>query len=113
MKKAPATEVNKRPTQANRNTKPRRLTRRQYRLLSALLERPISRKDAGIISGSLNSPDSISSLRNRGLVIDREWLNVYDRDGKKCRTCLYHLNECSHALARELLALGDREGFFR
>ena len=71
-------------SQANSSTpKPLHLTPRQRRALVALLERPRSREELDRIAGTSNSPDLVSRLRQRGILILCEHVSHTDRDGVK------------------------------
>lgn len=71
-------------SKANGSTpKPLHLTQRQRRALVALLERPRSREELDRIAGTSNSPDLVSRLRRRGILILCEHVSHTDRDGVK------------------------------
>jgi hypothetical protein len=108
MKKAPATEVNKRPAQAH-ITKAHPLSPRQRRLLSALLAGPVTTAEARTIAGASNAPACVSTLRGRGLSIQTRMAPGTDRDGKPCEIGTYYLDEESRAHAHQLLTLFSEE----
>ena len=71
-------------SQANGSTPTRlHLTPRQRRALVALMERPRSREELDRIAGTSNSPDLVSRLRQRGILILCEHVSHTDRDGMK------------------------------
>ena len=59
------------------------LSPRQRRALMALLEHPRSREELDRIAGTSNSPDLVSRLRQRGILIVCEHVGHTDRDGVK------------------------------
>ena len=67
------------------------LTPRQRRALVALLERPHSREELDRIAGTSNSPDLVSRLRQRGILIVCEHVSHTDRDGLKGWHGVYRL----------------------
>ncbi|MCD8523085.1 MAG: helix-turn-helix domain-containing protein [Saccharospirillaceae bacterium] len=83
----------------------RPLTPKQRRALLALLNGPITRREAGEVSGALNAPQTVSELRAKGLPVATEWKTGIDRDGRPYRMGLYSLPESAHEHARQLLAL--------
>ena len=79
-------------SKANANSPtPLHLTTRQRRALVALLERPRSREDLDRIAGTSNSPDLVSRLRQRGILILCEHVSHTDRDGVKGWHGVYRL----------------------
>lgn len=110
MKKAPATEAAKRPTQRHDTTINRALSPRQRRLLSALLSGPVTTAEARSISGASNAPACVQTLRERGLSIETRMLEGSDRDGKPCKIGMYHLAKSSRALASTLLTASRQGG---
>ena len=69
------------------------LTPRQRRALAALLERPRTREELDRIAGTSNSPDLVSRLRQRGVLILCEHVSHTDRDGVKGWHGVYKLPE--------------------
>ena len=70
---------------------PLHLTPRQRRALTALLERPRSREELDRIAGTSNSPDLVSRLRQRGILILCQHVTHTDRDGVKGWHGVYRL----------------------
>lgn len=79
---------------------------REERLLIALLEKPHYREHLDRRAGASNSPDIIFRLRNRGLKIDCEHVELIDRDGNKCRPGVYSLPPESKKAVRAALKGG-------
>jgi hypothetical protein len=93
---AAATATTSAPNSAN-STRPRRITPRQQRVISALwsAKRWIPREEIDRIAGASNGPQVIKELRERFTGhdgIDMERIEVTDRDGKACRPGRYKLN---------------------
>lgn len=83
------------------------VTPRQSRLLTALLNGPVSRHNADGIAGASNSPEVVRQLRALGIRIDCERIEILDRDGLPSRPGIYHLCESSEPLVRQILKLGE------
>ena len=66
-------------------------TKRHYRLLKQLLNRPTYREQLDKIVGASNSPEEVRQLRELGWGIICERVPVTDRDGKPSRIGLYYL----------------------
>ena len=79
---------------------------REERLCVALLEKPHYREHLDRRIGASNSPDIVFRLRNRGLKIDCEHVEMIDRDGNKCRPGLYSLPPESKKAVRSALKGG-------
>lgn len=62
---------------------------RHLRAITALLRRPISRKELDSVAGASNSPELVAELRRRGLDTPCERITFVDRDGHKCRPGVY------------------------
>ena len=60
------------------------LGKRELRLLSALLNGPIVRKETDRVTGASNAPHYVGLLRKRGLIVICERISRTDRDGKPC-----------------------------
>ena len=82
----------------------RRLQPRQTRLLAALIQGPLWRKQADRVAGASNSPHYIQDLRRLGLQIQCEQVKSLDRDGRPSRFGRYHLLASSRRQAHELLS---------
>lgn len=109
-KAAPTAGVNTAPNSTNsvQQASVFRLSgsQREERLLLALLEKPHFREHLDRRAGASNSPDIVFRLRNRGLVIDCEHVEMVDRDGNKCRPGLYSLPPASKKAVRAALKGG-------
>lgn len=81
----------------------RPLTPKQQRILTALLNGPLTRRQAGDISGALNAPQVILELRRKGIPIVTEWQCGIDRDNRPYRMGIYSLPPTAHHQAREWL----------
>jgi hypothetical protein len=77
------------PNSAN-STGPR-FTERQHRALCALWVGPVMREHLDAAAGCSNAPDLISQLRSKGVLIDMEFVDSIDRDGRPCRPGRYSL----------------------
>lgn len=79
---------------------------RELRLLSALLDGPVSREalDRGI--GASNTPDVVFRLRSRGFDLPCERRRGIDRDGRTCRFGVYRLSDTDADKARAILSEG-------
>ena len=64
---------------------------RHLRAITAMLRRPISRKELDNVAGASNSPELVAELRRRGLDAPCERISFIDRDGFKCRPGVYSL----------------------
>ncbi|WP_299579507.1 hypothetical protein [uncultured Microbulbifer sp.] len=73
--------------------RPLHLSPRQHRALTALMERPRSREELDQIAGTSNSPDLVSRLRQRGILILCEHVSHTDRDGVRGWHGVYKLPE--------------------
>ena len=62
---------------------------RHLRAITAMLRRPISRKELDSVAGASNSPELVAELRRRGLDAPCERISFIDRDGFKCRPGVY------------------------
>jgi hypothetical protein len=76
---------------------------RQIRALQELLNGPISREHLDRVTGCSNSPAVISALRDRGLEIVCDTVEVIDRDGRKAHPGVYRLDAGAGAKAIALL----------
>jgi hypothetical protein len=69
---------------------------RHLRVIAALLNRPIPRKQLDSIAGCSNGPELVAELRRRGLGKDHlpcERIEFIDRDGYPCRPGVYSLSK--------------------
>lgn len=78
-------------------------TWRQFRLISALLSGPKSRKDLTSPVGAQNVPQIVFELRAKGFKILCERVMVKDRDGIDCVSGVYHLSETQVEEAKKLI----------
>lgn len=78
------------------------LSPKETRILAALLAGTQSRLELDGIGNTVNSPEYVSRLRERGLVISTERFEVTTLDGV-AYPGRYHLHPESHELARKLL----------
>ena len=65
---------------------------RHLRALAVLLRRPITRKELDSVAGCSNGPELVAELRRRGLPIECERVESFDRDGRPCRPGVYTLS---------------------
>lgn len=82
---------------------------RQRRALSALLPRPLTRKQLDEVVGCNNSPDLVMKLREFGLQIPCTRQPVVDRDGKMTWYGIYSLTAEDKTIARTALGNGGRK----
>jgi hypothetical protein len=65
----------------------------------------VTRRAADAAIGTTNAPEYVSELRRAfGLAITTEYVSSTDRDGKRTRTGVYHLDPESRELADLLLS---------
>ena len=83
---------------------------REYRILKALSNKIIWRRDLDDIAGANNSPQHIKELRERGLDIPCERVSIIDRDGKKSRPGRYSFTKTDKATIREALKAWENGG---
>ena len=67
-------------------------SKRQYRLLLAILEKPRATNELIRIVGANNIPDVVKKLRNKGWAIHTLNSPVYDRDNNKVDAGSYKLD---------------------
>ena len=78
---------------------------RLRRLLKALRQGSVTRRNADAVVGTTNGPEYISELKHGyGLSITTEYVSSTDRDGRRTRTGVYHLDPESEELADLLLS---------
>lgn len=82
----------------------RKLSKRQYRAVTMLMEAPRTPLEIERKAGCRNGPELIASLKRRRLQICSVPFTVADRDGIACETCRYVLTEGSRELAQALLS---------
>jgi biotin operon repressor len=92
MKKTPAT------------TTKRLSSPRQYRALRELMKGPRSVRELFDSIPCNGVPQLISSLRDKGIQIDKVERKTRDRDGRSVKYCVYVLNAESRRLAFRLFA---------
>lgn len=78
---------------------------RQYRAVRLLLAQPCTVRFLWEHAGGNGIPQLISTLRKRGLHIDKIELKGKDRDGQNVRYCEYELQPESLELAQRLLTM--------
>lgn len=74
---------------------------RHLRAITALLRRPLPRKDLDSIAGCSNGPELVAELRRRGLELPCERINFVDRDGFICRPGVYFLTATDRRKVRQ------------
>lgn len=79
---------------------------RQRRSVTALLARPLTRKQLDDVVGCINSPDLVMKLRELGLEIPCTRKPVVDRDGKKTYYGVYSLTAADKTVVRAALRNG-------
>jgi hypothetical protein len=71
---------------------------RQFRVIAALMRRPVNRQEIDPIAGCANGPYLVASIRALGLTeanMPCDRINFVDRDGKPCRPGIYsHAEKC-------------------
>lgn len=77
---------------------------RERRLLTALLEGPLSRESLDRRIGASNTPDVVFRLRKKGFEIPCERREGIDRDGLTCRFGVYSMAETDRPLALAFLS---------
>lgn len=78
-------------------------TPRHQRLLQALLQGPVTRKEADAICHSSNSPHVVFKLRRAGIPVETDRVPFVTFDGAPGQYGKYWLTEESKKRARELL----------
>ena len=74
------------------NSKPQpNFTSRQMRCLDRLWLGPVMRYDLNGIIGTTNAPQTVFQLRAKGVSIQCEDVQQFDRDGRKCYPGRYSL----------------------
>jgi hypothetical protein len=87
-----------------------RLTPREKRALSALINRPIMRENLDLIVGCSNGPDLIAGLRRKGLAVPCSRVERYDKDGNACYPGQYSLTPTDKATAHTWLSGSGQYG---
>lgn len=100
MRNAPAAKNNESAEDQGQNIT---LTPREARLLSALLQAPVSREKADSICHASNSPDVVFTLRTHGVPIQTEYVPCLSHDGRKSHYGLYWLRHADKPAVREVL----------
>ena len=81
------------------------ITPRLRRSLKALRQGSVTRREADAVIGTTNAPEYVSELKHKyGLSITTEYVSSTDRDGRRTRTGVYHLDPESEELADLLLS---------
>jgi hypothetical protein len=70
-----------------------KLSLREHRALTELVQYPMMRKGLDLIVGCSNTPELIAGLRRKGLSIPCGRLQVFDKDRKACYPGLYCITE--------------------
>lgn len=78
---------------------------RQYRAVRLLITQRCTVRFLWEHAGGNGIPQLISTLRKRGLRIEKIELEGKDRDGQKVRYCEYELQPESFDLAKQLLSM--------
>lgn len=76
---------------------------RHLRTISALLQRPISRKELDSRAGAANGPALVADLRDLNLEIPCERIRFIDRDGVLCRPGVYSFTKADKRKVRQWL----------
>lgn len=88
MKNAPAAKSNESASNQGQYIP---LTKRQQRVLQALLQGPVTRKEVDAIAHASNGPGVIFQLRRKDIEIDTARVPCRDYDGKASWFGRYHL----------------------
>ena len=78
---------------------------RQFRAVRLLVAQRCTVRSLWEHAGGNGIPQLISTLRKRGLLIEKIELEGQDRDGQKVRYCEYELQPESFDLAKQLLSM--------
>lgn len=79
-------------------------TARQKRAIKALVKYgKIGSAELQRLSGQINAPELVASLRRNGWKVFCERIEMLDRDGNICRPGLYFLEPDSLVIARQLV----------
>lgn len=79
-------------------------TERQYRLILAILERPIGTNELIRLIGANNVPAVVMRLRRKGWLIHTLMAPIYNRDGEKVDAGSYKIDQSQIEGAREALS---------
>lgn len=83
---------------------------RHLRALAVLLRRPLAREDLDSVAGCSNGPALVGALRDKGLTLPCDRIELPDRDGRLCRPGVYSLTASDRRSLLQWVARQSRQG---